>query len=167
MRKLQLNDLPYLAEVFCPSWSTPAANRKVWDDYYYEQEEHLRDVFLLEKEHVTIGYGSILYQSKYYWFKEAQIPEIDSLCIAALHRNHGHGTHITHHLENIARNKGFSQIGIAVGLSKDYGPAQKLYAKLGYIPDGNGITSHYISVDRGKSYPVDDDLLLWNIKTLA
>ena len=53
------------------------------------------------------------------------------------------------------------QIGIGVGLYKDYGFAQKLYVRMGYIPDGNGITYNYQPVKAGDSYPVDDDLLLW------
>ena len=29
-------------------------------------------------------------------------------------------------------------VGIGVGLYEDYGPAQRLYIKRGYIPDGKG-----------------------------
>lgn len=156
-----------MAEAFCPPWSTPAANRKVWDTYFLEQEEHVRDVYILEKEHHIIGYGSILYQSKYYKFKQSQIPEIDTINILTPHRRHGHGTNLIHYLENVARNKGYNELGISVGLCKGYGQAHRLYSKLGYRPDGNGITSHYLSVDTGKSYPVDDDLRLWTIKHLS
>lgn len=44
--------------------------------------------------------------------------------------------------------------------------AQKLYCKLGYISDRNGITYKNEYVIAGKEYPVDDDLILWLIKKL-
>lgn len=61
---------------------------------------------------------------------------------------------------------GYKKIGLAVGLYADYGPAQKLYFKLGYIPDGFGITYEYAQVIPGQSYCVDDSLLLWLTKSL-
>jgi hypothetical protein len=39
-------------------------------------------------------------------------------------------------LENLASQEGYNEIGIGVGLYRDYGPAQQLYFQLGYIPDG-------------------------------
>ena len=55
---------------------------------------------------------------------------------------------------------------IGVGLYSDYGPAQKLYFQLGFIPDGNGITYRGQPTIPGQSYPLDDDLLLWLVKLL-
>lgn len=60
-----------------------------------------------------------------------------------------------------------TQVGIGVGLTPDYGNAQRLYVKCGYIPDGNGVTYQYQSVKWGVKYKVDDDLVLWFIKELA
>ena len=51
-----------------------------------------------------------------------------------------------------------------MGLYKDYGPAQKLYSKLGYSPDGNGITYKGQPAIAGQSYVLDDDLILWLTK---
>jgi hypothetical protein len=33
-----------------------------------------------------------------------------------------------------------NRVGLGVELCADYGPAQMLYIKKGYIPDGNGVT---------------------------
>ncbi len=57
-------------------------------------------------------------------------------------------------------------VGLGVGLYKDYGNAQRLYFKLGYCPDGNGISYNYETVPQGNSVPVDDDLCLWLIKNI-
>jgi hypothetical protein len=58
------------------------------------------------------------------------------------------------------------QVGIGVGLYKDYGFAQKLYVRIGYIPDGNGVTYKYQPATSGDSCPVDDDLIIWFKKDL-
>jgi hypothetical protein len=60
-----------------------------------------------------------------------------------------------------------SIVGIGFGLTADYGDAQKLYIKRGYIPDGLGITSHCKPVSWGESVHVDDDLVLWFRKKLT
>ncbi|MNJ05092.1 hypothetical protein D3C73_1662000 [compost metagenome] len=51
-----------------------------------------------------------------------------------------------------------------MGLYYDYGNAQRLYAKRGYIPDGQGIISEGNQVEPGSSVFVGDDLALWLIK---
>jgi hypothetical protein len=51
-----------------------------------------------------------------------------------------------------------------VGLSADYGAAQRLYHKLGYEPDGNGVTYDRAPVTPGQKYPLDDDLALMLVK---
>ncbi len=61
-------------------------------------------------------------------------------------------------------------VGIGVGLyageDGGYGSAQRLYVKRGYIPDGKGVTYNYHPTTPGKSYFLDDDLVLWFTKTL-
>jgi hypothetical protein len=57
-------------------------------------------------------------------------------------------------------------IGIGVGLYVDYGPAQQLYVKLGYVPDGSGVTHGNKTVPPGATVRVDDDLILWSMKRL-
>lgn len=69
-------------------------------------------------------------------------------------------------LENLANYEGYNQIGIGVGLYKDYGPAQQLYFQLGFIPDGNGASYKGQPITPGQSYPLDDDLILWLMKPL-
>jgi GNAT superfamily N-acetyltransferase len=100
------------------------------------------------------------------FFAKKNIPEINAIWIDEDHRNQGLGTTLIKWIEDLARQEGYHQIGIGVGLYKDYGPAQRLYFQLGYIPDGNGITYKGQSTVPGQSYPLDDDLILWLTKTL-
>jgi hypothetical protein len=47
-----------------------------------------------------------------------------------------------------------------VGLSSDYGAAQRLYVRRGYIPDGRGIIYRGRTVNFGEAVTADDDLVL-------
>ena len=58
-------------------------------------------------------------------------------------------------------------IGLGVGLYKDYGSAQRLYTKNGYIFDGNGLMYNNIEVIPGKDVFVDDELLLYLYKKIG
>lgn len=69
-------------------------------------------------------------------------------------------------IEKLAVKEGYKQIGIGVGLYRDYGPAQQLYFQLGYVPEGSGITYKGQLTVAGQSYPLDDDLILWLTKPL-
>jgi hypothetical protein len=70
------------------------------------------------------------------------------------------------HCEDLVRAKGHDQIGIAVGVHSAYGPAQRLYARLGYMPDGLGATYDRTPVEFAAFKPVDDQLCLMLVKDL-
>ena len=56
--------------------------------------------------------------------------------------------------------------GIGVGMTPDYGAAQRLYILRGYVPDGRGLhqRNHYPTY--GEQITVDDDLALFLTKKL-
>ncbi|MNE83608.1 hypothetical protein D3C80_1804350 [compost metagenome] len=66
-------------------------------------------------------------------------------------------------IEDIAFER-FGIVGIGVGLYASYGPAQRLYAGRGYIPDGRGISYKDELVEKGSMVRVDDELALYMIK---
>ncbi|MGA8164836.1 MAG: hypothetical protein WB791_07425 [Waddliaceae bacterium] len=78
----------------------------------------------------------------------------------------GIGKALISHIEDLAKSMTFHRIGIGVGLYCDYGAAQTLYCKLGYIPDGKGVTYKNTPIKPGENYPADDDLILWFTKML-
>ena len=47
------------------------------------------------------------------------------------------------------------------------GPAQRLSAKLGYLPDGRGACHGREPVPHGTQVTLDDDIILWLTKDLA
>jgi GNAT superfamily N-acetyltransferase len=166
IRTLQKTDIPKILRRYFFPWSTPDKSKALWDQYYQDQKEGIRTVGVIDHDQEILGYGSLLRKSQCLSFKEKHIPEISAIWIDEGFRRHGLGTALIEWLENLARKEGFSRIGIGVGLYSDYGPAQRLYFKLGYIPDGNGITYKGEVTVPGKDYPLDDDLILWLVKNL-
>lgn len=158
---LESEELPALISTFTFPWSSFQATQEKWERYYSEQQAKIRKVCIAKIGNDLVGYGSLLKHSEYPDFKKLNIPEIHDVWISEKYRGNGYGRKLIQYLEEIALKGHHKQIGIGVGLYKDYGFAQKLYVRMGYIPDGNGITYNYQPVKAGDSYPVDDDLLLW------
>jgi hypothetical protein len=57
-------------------------------------------------------------------------------------------------------------VGIGVGMDADYGAAQRLYVKRGYVPDGAGLLYGNHPVRFGETVRVDDELCLRLTKVL-
>jgi GNAT superfamily N-acetyltransferase len=115
----------------------------------------------------VLGYGSLVWRSDHHAFAAAGIPEINDLVTAAAHRGRGVATRLIAEFEALAVAAGCRANGLGVGLYADYGPAQRLYASLGYRPDGAGVTYRGQAVVPGSQVALDDDLLLWLTKPLA
>lgn len=101
---------------------------------------------------------------KYGLYQRLALPELQDLRVLPDHRMRGAATALIADAENQARAMGATGLGLSVGLTVDYGAAQRLYAKHGYIPDGNGVTYDRTTVQKGAKMPVDDDLCLMLLK---
>jgi GNAT superfamily N-acetyltransferase len=76
-----------------------------------------------------------LNNTEYHEFKNFGIPEINGVWISAEYRGHGFGKRLVQRLEAIALKENHKQVGIGVGLYKDYGFAQKLYVRMECLLD--------------------------------
>lgn len=128
--------------------------------YFKEQQMNERLVWVAYSKDQFTGYVTLKWQSHYEPFRVKNIPEIMDLNVLPLFQSQGIGSALLKTAEDVAFEK-YPTIGIGVGLYADYGNAQKLYIKHGYVPDGNGITYNYQPVKPGTNAPVDDDLILW------
>lgn len=163
-RALHQEDIPLIVASFAKAhWHKPAS---LYEKYLKEQEKNQRSVWVAFREDAVLGYVTLNWQSDYAPFREKNIPEIMDLNVLPLYRKQGIGSTLLSMAEDTARPKS-QQVGLGVGLYADYGAAQQLYIKKGYTPDGRGITSHYQSVQPGHRVWVDDDLVLWFVKTLV
>lgn len=113
-----------------------------------------------------LGAAKIVWQPDYPYFRETGIPEIQDLNVMPPHRRRGVASRLMDAAEaQIARRAPIA--GIGVGLYADYGPAQQMYVRRGYVPDGRGVVYKNAPVLPGQSVPVDDDLVLHLLRRLA
>lgn len=143
----------------------------VVDREYFERsiERHLqgeRLIFLAENNGVYVGYVFLNFHPKYSYFKKQNIPEIQDLNVLHEYRQQGVGRALIEHCENVARKEHYKEMGIGVGLNASFGAAQRLYMKLGYIPDGQGVCYDRIPVGSEEFRPIDDNLSLMMTKKL-
>jgi len=165
LRELQADDISRIAAT--DGGAAWKSSTKKWDRYLAEQSQGLRIVLLAQTIDTVVAYGSLLWTSQHPPFRKMGIPEIQDLVVAESHRRAGLGARLIGALEDRARSAGCSQLGIGVGLYQDYGAAQRLYTRLGYIPDGGGISCHNLPVPPGATVKVDDDLVLWLVRELT
>jgi len=133
------------------------------------QSKGERDIFAIydSAQNQAVGTAILNWKPRYAFYQKLKIPEIQDVKIITPHRRKGFASLLIDHCEKEARQKNAEYVGISVALHNGFGPAQMLYAKLGYMPDGNGITYDRTPVDRGRSYIVDDQLFLMMGKALS
>ncbi|MDQ0897683.1 GNAT family N-acetyltransferase [Paenibacillus sp. V4I7] len=131
----------------------------------WEENQSIERVTLLAfYESEFVGWGHVVYKSKYPYFVENGIPEIQNFDVIPPFRKRGIGSILIKALEENALAKS-NTIGIGFGLYADYGTAQRLYIKRGFIPDGRGIIYNNMPVEPGSQVRVDDDLVLFLTKS--
>ena len=126
-----------------------------------------RDIFLcLSGDDKPVGFVIYNRAPRYAPFVRLDIPEIQDLFVAPEYRQCGYAKSMISYCEDLAREEGKDTIGIGVGLHAGYGAAQNLYVRLGYVPDGQGVTYSRETVPANASVFNDDDLSLMLIKSL-
>ncbi len=119
-----------------------------------------------DQEEQAVGYALLSWQPKYALFRKLDLPEIQDLNVINEHRQQGIGRAVIEFSERRASKKGFTQMGIGVGLDASFGAAQRLYVAMGYIPDGCGISYDRIQVASGEFRPIDENLCLMMTKLI-
>jgi hypothetical protein len=87
--------------------------------------------------------------------------------VAAPARRQGIATLLMDMAEQLARDRAIAELGVTVGLFDEYGPAQRLYGRRGYIPDGRGACRGQRPLRKGMQVTMDDDLIIWLTKDLV
>lgn len=131
-----------------------------------DQGEGRRDVYIISADGADAGYGMINWVPQYALYKRLGIPEIQDLNVLPAFRRRGIATALIGFCEDRARERDCTDVGICVGLHPAFGAAQRLYVRLGYVPDGFGVTYDRETVKAGEFRPVDDNLCLMMVKAL-
>ena len=163
IRLMTADDCEIITKAFAAqNWNKPLMQYR---KYLNEQTAGTREVLIAETSGEFAGYLTIMRQSDFAPFREKDIPEIVDFNVLIKFRNRGIGTKLMETAENLIAEK-YKTIGIRVGLTADYGAAQRLYIRRGYVPDGVGITYDGIFLKYGDKITVTDDLNLSFTKNL-
>jgi GNAT superfamily N-acetyltransferase len=163
LRQLEAEDIPVIAAAFAASgWSKPAAQ---YEGYLAEQGRGERVVLVALREGAFAGYVTVVWCSGYPPFQDAAIPEIVDFNVLPHLRRRGIGSRLLDEAERRIAERS-SVAGIGVGLFADYGAAQRLYVRRGYLPDGRGLFARGRHVVEGETVVVDNDLGLYFTKVL-
>ena len=99
-------------------------------------------------------------------FKGTDYPEIVDFSVLKKYQRKGVGSRMMDAAERIAARHS-DAVCLGVGLCREYGSAQRMYVKRGYIPDGSGVWyQNRPCVQYETVCTVDDDLVLYMSKKL-
>ncbi|WP_314978338.1 GNAT family N-acetyltransferase [uncultured Streptococcus sp.] len=135
IRKMQESDIQDLSRGFI-SQGWPS-REEILTRYFKEQESGEREVLVAEVEGALAGYITILSCAKQGPFAEIY-PELSDFNVFEPFQNQGIGNLLLEEAEKQVRLIS-DKVTLGVGLHSGYGPAQRLYIKRGYIPDGTGV----------------------------
>lgn len=135
IRKMQESDIKDLSRGFI-SQGWPG-REEILARYFLEQECGEREVLVAEVEGAVAGYITILPDAKQGPFA-GMAPELSDFNVFEHFQNQGIGNLLLEESEKRVRLIS-DKVTLGVGLHSGYGPAQRLYIKRGYIPDGTGV----------------------------
>ena len=163
LRKINQADCLIISNAFkAQHWDKPVSQ---YENYFKLQELGKRDIIIADWNKTFAGYLTIKWQSEYLPFKQANIPEVVDFNVLKKYQRLGIGTCLMDEAES--RIQKVSQVvGIGFGVTEDYGAAQILYIKRGYIPDGKGLVKDVTSLKYGDKITVDDSLVFHLLKKL-
>lgn len=164
LRRLEAGDVdPIVAAFDSLGWDKP---RRQYERYLAEQAEGRRVVLVAVEGRRILGYGTVVWESGYPPFRADGVPEIQDLNVFPEFRRRGVATLLLDEAERLVGERS-PVVGIGFGLYADYGTAQRLYVRRGYVPDGHGISYRSRPVLGGETVKVDDHLALYLRKRLA
>ncbi len=164
IREMTDRDPPIIESAFTAQGWNKAASLYV--SYLEESRVGKRVNLVAEFQGEIAGYVTIVWESDYPPFRQESIPEIVDFNVLIKFRRLGIGTELMDEAERriSARSR---TVGLGVCLHVGYGPAQRLYALRGYVPDGRGVYYQERYPDYGEQVRLDDDLAIYMTKELG
>jgi ribosomal protein S18 acetylase RimI-like enzyme len=136
-----------------------------YEKYFRNQESGTHVIFVAEVDSVFAGYVTVVWHPGYDSFAGKGIPEISDLNVLPESRRRGIASALMDSAEAKISERG-DTAGIGVGMTPDYGAAQKMYVLRGYVPDGRGVTQNFDPVSYRQPIVVDHETVLWFTKDL-
>jgi GNAT superfamily N-acetyltransferase len=105
-----------------------------YERYLAEQRDGVRSVLVATVDDEYAGYVTVRWESPYF----GTIPEIQDFNVLPKLRRQGIGSALMDAAEELVAERS-PVVGIGVALYPDYGQAQRMYVRRGYLPDGRGL----------------------------
>ena len=162
IRKMILTDIESISNGFIKQgW--PGRN-EILRDYFDEQTAGKRLVLVAVVGEVVAGYVTILPLAKHGPFA-GRYPELADFNVFQEFQRQGIGAALLARAEQEVQS--YSPIiTLGVGLHQGYGAAQRLYIRLGYIPDGSGVWYLNKPLEMHADCNNSDDLILYLSKSI-
>lgn len=162
IRKMIESDIQHLSQGFInQGWPGREDN---FTRYFKEQESGEREVLVAEVESAVAGYITILPSAKHGPFAEIY-PDLSDFNVFEPFQNQGIGNLLMEEAEKRVKLVS-DKVTLGVGLHSGYGPAQRLYIRRGYIPDGSGVWYQNFPVAMKATCEDIGDLVLYLSKDL-
>ncbi len=113
--------------------------RSQYEQYLEEQQRGERTILVVYHGTNVVGYGTIVWEPEYELFRREGIPEIIDLNVITEYQGAGIGRALIDALERVAVERNKPYMGISVVQTPEYAKANRLYPRLGYVPDDHGI----------------------------
>jgi GNAT superfamily N-acetyltransferase len=161
IRALRDGDPVVISEAFDEiGWDKPVSQ---YEKYLSQQREGGRSVLVATVDEEFAGYVTVNWTSPYEPLDG--MPEVQDFNVLPKFRRRGIGSGLMDAAEALVAERS-DIVGLGVGLCADYGTAQRMYVRRGYIPDGRGILYNLQQVPPGEMVRVDDDAVLMFTKSL-
>jgi len=163
IRRLSQGDPATISAAFAAiGWNKP---RSQYEAYLLEQQQGAREILVASVRGDFAGYVTVNWHPTYLPFAGAGVPEVQDFNVLPRYRRRGIGSLLMDRAEQLVAERS-AIVGIGVGMYADYGNAQRLYVKRGYIPDGRGLTYKGRVLEPLEQAVNDDDLVLFFTKHL-
>ena len=164
LRDILMSDCAEISKQFASQgWDKPESQ---YLSYIELQKAGARDVIVAEMDGKIAGYLTINWESEYELFRERGIPEVVDFNVLKKFQRRGIGTALMDEAERRIKERS-SYAGIGFGVFGDYGAAQILYVKRGYVPDGRGVVMDSRVLQYGDEVVIDDSVVLYLVKELV
>lgn len=162
VRRMTYNDIPFI----CEAYDNKSENDAAYLKRQLESQDKQECIALLAlyNEHVA-GYVLLYYKCRWGGLANCNIPSVVDLIVFEKYRREKIATVLMDVAEDIAK-KYCNKVYLDVCLNAEYGPAQRLYAKRGYIPDGKGVYYEGKVCETDADCKNNDELTLCLVKNL-
>ncbi len=141
------------------------SRKSILERYLTEQAAGTRFLVFAECDGKAVGFSTLVKYDQYGPFVGKDMPVVVDFNVLETHQGQGIGSGILDRIEAKAAESA-DTVYLGVGMHPGYGPAQRMYVKRGYIPDGSGIWYQDKPLAMGASCVNDDDLVLYLSKRL-